>query len=219
MMDFDGKDDFLEERLQKYASWISEGKIPTSSRVIPIHESLNSLQWVLPTNQVIEILRNARSYALQSCSCRTRYKRCNKPLDVCFLLNDAADQAVIKGNAKYIKLDEAIERLKLANQSGLVHLTIYNPEQHIFALCSCCDCCCHDIQIMKKYKRTDFIAHSDYIVTVDTAKCINCGECVNRCVFGAQVNKVAVEYHQEYCYGCGLCVTTCPTNAISLIKR
>jgi uncharacterized Fe-S center protein len=218
-MNFDGRDNFLEERLLRYDSWISERKIPTSSKVIPIHESLNNLQWVLPTNQVIEILRNARSFALQDCSCRTKYKRCDKPIEVCFLLNDAADKAVNRGEARYILLNEAIQKLKIANESGLIHLTIYNPEQHIFALCSCCDCCCHDLQIMKVYKRPDFIAHSDYIVDVDTAKCINCGKCVNRCVFGAQVKNNSIEYHRDYCYGCGLCLTTCPTSAISLILR
>lgn len=218
-MDIDNKDDFLEARLQRYEAWISDGKIPTSSKVIPIQQSLEHLQWVLPTNQVIEILRNARSFALQNCSCRTKYQRCDKPLEVCFVINDAADDAVRKGEAKYVSLNQAIERLKLANQSGLVHLTIYNPEQHVFAVCSCCECCCHDIQIMKMYQRPDFIAHSDYVVAVDATKCVNCGKCVERCAFGAQVNHNTVAYHQEHCYGCGLCVTTCPTNAITLIFR
>ncbi len=168
---------------------------------------------------MIEILRNARTFALQNCSCRTKYKRCDKPIEVCFLINDAADRAVSKEEARRIKLDEAIEKLKLENKSGLVHLTIYNPEQHIFALCSCCKCCCHDMQIMREYKRPDFIAHSGYIAEVDKAKCINCGKCVKRCVFGAHVRMSTMEYIKEYCYGCGLCVATCPANAISLKVR
>lgn len=167
IMDFNDKDRFLEERFDRYNNWISEGKIPSSSRVIPIHESINSLQWVLPTNQVIEILRNTRSFALQNCSCRTKYQRCNKPIEVCFLINDAADTAIENGEAKHINLDEAVNRLKIANEHGLVHLTIYNPDQHVFALCSCCDCCCHDLQIMKQYQSPQFIAHSDYIAEVD----------------------------------------------------
>ncbi len=57
---------------------------------------------------------------------------------------------VEQGAARRVDLKEATEVLKLANQHGLIHLTIYNPEQHVYALCSCCECCCHDIEFMKK---------------------------------------------------------------------
>lgn len=102
----------------------------------------------------------------------------------------------------------------------VVHLTIYNPDQHIFAVCSCCECCCHDIQFLKKYGRPDLIAHADYVAEVDRAKCIECGACVNRCVFCAQENNgESVLFRQEKCYGCGVCVTTCPTGAIGMRLR
>ncbi len=218
-MNFNEEFENLEERIIKYDSWVSEGKIPASSKVIPINEALNTLEWILPTNQVIEILRNSRSVALQNCDCRTKNKKCDNPIDVCFLINDTADKNVQNGKARYIKMDEAIEKLKLANEYGLVHLTIYNPDQHIFALCSCCECCCHDLQIMKKYSRTDFIAHSDYIAEMNTSSCKNCGKCIERCRFGAYEKNDIIVYNSKRCYGCGLCVTSCPTNSIILKLR
>ena len=39
----------LEERLARYDEWIREGKVPTSSKVIPVRESLSVQQWVVPT--------------------------------------------------------------------------------------------------------------------------------------------------------------------------
>ncbi|HWR38457.1 MAG TPA: 4Fe-4S dicluster domain-containing protein [Patescibacteria group bacterium] len=219
-MHFDEKDEYLEARLAKFDQWIREGKIPTSSKVIPLTESLSGLQWVLPTQQAVEILRNMRTFALAKCQCRERYHRCDNPLEICILTNDTADQWVGRNQARYITLAEAKERLKLAHEYGLIHLTFYNPDQYIYALCSCCECCCHDLQFMKKYQRPDLVAHADYVATLDASVCRQCGACVKRCVFGAQeIQNDSVIFHPEQCYGCGVCVTTCPSGAISMKRR
>ena len=216
----ESRDVELEERMVKFDTWVKEGKIPCSSKVIPVNQSLSTLQWVLPTQQVLEILRNSRSYALAKCLCRSKHQRCDNPLEVCFYTNDVADKKVAEGSARFVDLTEAAERLKLANEHGLVHLTIYNPEQHVYAVCSCCECCCHDIEFMKKLGRPDLVAHADYIASVDADSCINCKACVDRCVFDAQVIQgETVAYHPEKCYGCGLCVTTCPAGSISMVLR
>jgi Pyruvate/2-oxoacid:ferredoxin oxidoreductase delta subunit len=210
----------LEERMVKFDTWVKEGKIPSSSKIIPIQQSLSTLQWVLPTQQVIEILKNSRSFALANCLCRTKHQRCDNPLEVCFYTNDVADKMVAEGTARYVDMNEATERLKLANEHGLVHLTIYNPEQHVYALCSCCECCCHDIEFMKKLGRPDLVAHADYIALVNTITCNKCEACIERCMFGAQVMRGGeVSFHRDKCFGCGLCVTTCPTGAISMVLR
>lgn len=210
----------IKERMIKFDGWVKEGKTPTSSKVIPVQQSLGGLQWVLPTQQVLEILRNSRSFALANCLCRTKYKRCNNPLEVCFYTNDVADKQVEQGSARRVDFKEAAEVLKLANEHGLIHLTFYNPEQHVYALCSCCECCCHDIYFMKELGRPDLVAHADYIVSVDKTTCMHCGKCADRCVFNAQVKRDGtVSFDQERCFGCGLCVTTCPSQSIRMVLR
>jgi len=219
-MDKEQRDEELEKRMIMVDGWVKEGKIPSSSKVIPVQQSLGGLQWVLPTQQVLEILRNSRSFALANCLCRTKHKRCDNPLEVCFYINDVADKKVEQGAARRVALGEAAETLKLANEHGLIHLTIYNPEQHVYALCSCCECCCHDIEFMKKLKRPDLVAHADYIASVDKDTCGQCGKCADRCVFGAQVKRDGdVSFDQERCFGCGLCVSTCPSNSIRMLPR
>jgi heterodisulfide reductase subunit A-like polyferredoxin len=90
----------------------------------------------------------------------------------------------------------------------------------VYALCSCCECCCHDIEFMKKLGRPDLVAHADYVASVDKDKCTHCGACAERCVFGAQVMQDGkAVFIQERCYGYGLCVTSCPSNAITMALR
>lgn len=54
-----------------------------------------------------------------------------------------------------------------------------------------------------------------YKATIDTAKCIKCGECKDNCRFSAITNFIVDEYK---CEGCGLCEALCRINAIKLNK-
>jgi Pyruvate/2-oxoacid:ferredoxin oxidoreductase delta subunit len=214
------KTTYIEKRLARYDRWVREGKVPFSSKVVPVGESLAAQQWVVPTEQVIEFLRNARSFALINCECRTRYQRCDNPVEVCFLINDAADACLAQGIGRRIPLKEAAAKLRQANERGLVHLTVYNPDQYVYAVCSCCSCCCHDLQFLKVFGRDDLVAYSEYVAWTDMGACIHCGDCVERCVFEARVWKDGrMTYNPDACYGCGLCVTICPVDATAMQRR
>jgi Pyruvate/2-oxoacid:ferredoxin oxidoreductase delta subunit len=214
------QDAFLEARLAQYDKWIQERKIPFSSKVIPVRESLATQQWVVPTEQVIEFLRNARSFAVTNCDCRSHYQRCDNPLEVCLLLNDTADRYVAAGFGRRVSLEEAASLLRQANERGLVHLTIYNPDQYVYAVCSCCSCCCHDLQFLKLYGRSDLIAYSEYVARTDMDTCTHCGDCIEQCVFGARVwEDGQMSYDADACYGCGLCATICPMDATVMLRR
>lgn len=213
-------DPFLEKRLIRYDEWLNKGQISFSSKVLPVTESLDTKQWVLPTEQAMEILRNAKSVAVQDCECRSHYKRCDNPLETCFLLNKVGDKFVAKGTARHILLSEAAEILRMANESGLVHLTLYMPDHEIYALCSCCPCCCHELQIIKQFERKDLMVRSEYIAVTDFTECIHCGECVQRCIFGARsFQEEEMVYRPQDCVGCGLCITICPVEATTLELR
>ena len=213
-------DPFLQKRVDCYDKWLTEKKISFSSKVIPVMESFTSKQKILPTEYAIEILYKAKSVAVQNCECRSHYKRCNNPLETCFLLDEVGDKFVSRGEARYVSIEEAAEILKNANIHGLIHLCLYIPDHKIYALCSCCSCCCHELQIIKTYDRPELMVHSEYYAHTDPERCIHCGNCVGRCLFEARkLIENRVVFRQHACVGCGLCVPICSTNALSLIRR
>ena len=213
-------DDYLKRYSDKYGEWRKTGTFTFSSRVIPVGESFEARQWVLPGEQVLQVLKDARSFALTDCVCRTHYTRCGKPRDVCFLLDELSDKAVAHGKARRITVPEASCILKKADGHGLVHLALYMPGNKIYALCSCCDCCCHDLLLLRDHHRKDLVARSDYVAVTDADRCTSCGICVDRCVFGARtVSGDRLAYDPGACLGCGLCISVCPEHATVLRPR
>ncbi|MCF8038992.1 MAG: 4Fe-4S binding protein [Desulfohalobiaceae bacterium] len=90
----------------------------------------------------------------------------------------------------------------------------------VFALCSCCSCCCHELQIIRRTGRNDIMMRSEYAAVTDFDSCIHCGNCEERCLFNVRIIQDAeLEFDQEKCFGCGLCVPTCPVEAISMATR
>ena len=211
---------YISTRIRKTKKTINNGQLSHSSKVIPIRKAFSAAQYVLPTQQAIEFLKKAKLIALTKCGCRMAFRNCDNPVDTCILLDEEAEYLVSRGYAREISLKKAKNVLEIANRAGLVHLTLYLPGQKIYAMCSCCPCCCHDLQALLKYGKTFFVAKSDYVAKCNTDLCTGCEVCIERCIFGAREmldGKSIVK--EENCYGCGLCVTTCPTNASVLILR
>ncbi|MCP3900666.1 MAG: hypothetical protein GY707_13230, partial [Desulfobacteraceae bacterium] len=67
-------DSYLTKYSKRYDKWLQQGKVTFTSKVIPIKESLDAKQWVIPTQQAISILDKAKSFALTECACRINYQ-------------------------------------------------------------------------------------------------------------------------------------------------
>ena len=213
-------DPFLEDYVHKYDLWIAEGRVPHAARILPVAQALPAEPWVLPSEQVLEILRGARALAVWPCVCRSHYRRCDHPLEVCLLLDQPAEALVARGLATSITLERAAEVLRETDACGLVHMGLYLPDHGLTAVCSCCACCCHELQILQKTGRRDRLARAEYMAATDPEACTHCGACVGRCAFEARfLHGDRLEYREEACLGCGLCVTACPPGATHLRRR
>jgi len=64
------------------------------------------------------------------------------------------------------------------------------------------------------------IASSGFVAVVDADACAGCGDCLERCQFGAlAIPDDVCLVDVGRCVGCGLCATVCPTEAIYLERR
>jgi len=216
----DVNDDFLKERLDKYDRWLTAKEIPYASKVVPVSESINTQKWVLSGRQALDQVLAADAVALTRCVCRSNYRRCDNPVEICFLLNSAAEKGLADGRARRVDRDEAEAVLQQADEKGLIHLSFVMPGDEIYAFCSCCACCCHDLQLLKVYHREHLVARSDYVAETAMDECTHCGICIDRCAFGArrwlEEGEGEMVYDPNACYGCGLCVSSCSPEATTM---
>lgn len=210
---------YLSTRIEKTEKAIKSGQLRYSSKVIPLEKSIPATQYILPTQQAIEFLKEARLFALTTCGCRVAFRNCKNPVNTCLLLDEEAEYLISRKYAKRISLEKARSVLGIANRAGLIHLALYLPGQKVYAICSCCPCCCHDLQALLKCGKTFFVAKSDFVARCNPELCNGCGTCIKRCIFGAREMRNGKSLVKANCYGCGLCVTTCCTKATELFPK
>lgn len=175
---------------------------------------------IMPVEEVIEQLAATdRLIYIQDCDCRIyRGDPCGKPINTCIhwpasLLNTPYD----RGYAKAVSKEEAIQRLKMADEAGLIHSL--NSDGN---LCNCCTCCCWAFRGLARLEEKGYSPKKDfyqvnYAIAVDEEKCVNCGACAGVCPFGVlQQGENHIEADTALCYGCGVCRAQCPTGALSL---
>src|SRR4030042_4952690 len=86
-------------------------------------------------------------------------------------------------------------------------------------ICNCCSCCCGTLGVSLKLGKDIHLVKSIATTITDFANCNACGACVDCCHFGARkVVDGKLDYDKDLCFGCGLCVSSCPSKAISLIQ-
>lgn len=142
---------------------------------------------------------------------------------MCLSVNKTADELLAdeKYNSREIPVHEAMKVLKRSHEAGLVHMSYtMKGDSKPGLICSCCACCCHTLGSLVRNGIHTQVLTSKYIAIDDSGKSTDCGICVDRCVFQAR-NMVygKLAYDNVLCHGCGLCVSTCETDAIFLVDR
>ena len=197
-------------------------------KVIPLNKNIHADTRFLPTQEVLELLNRSNVVGIGWCYCRSvqrKYEKpnCDHPLYTCIHLSFGKSlyQVPFKSEKlKEVSKQEIKQLLEDSDNRGLIHQLIYFPSpQFYYIVCNCCPCCC---VVMNKFLKTGSpqMIKSDFIAITDSSICINCGKCEEWCHFGARRlvdNKL--QFKSIRCFGCGICISKCPNNAITLKKK
>ena len=197
---------------------------PQYFQSIPVEKGVTANQQALPYEQVSKLIENSQSFALAECICKKQKglldQRCDKPLEVCLAFAPIPGAMEnFKHWGKVITKEEAFNVLKKSEEAGLVHLTVNWQSGHNF-ICNCCSCCCGVLRSINELGITDAI-NSNHYAQIDPEMCEACGICKEeRCPVGAIEEQDNVyRVIRQRCIGCGVCVSTCPTEAIQLYRK
>ena len=191
-------------------------------RVVPVGKSLSPQHEVTSYEKAEELVRSQKKFAVRPCMCRKEKsligKSCDKPMEVCLVFGTSVDTQVINNIARRIDLAEALDILKMVDESGLVMQPSYSKD--ILWMCCCCGCCCRAIEEYKRHPNPNNLVYSPFQASLEINACNECEVCLNRCQMSAlQYKEDKIFLDKTQCIGCGLCVSTCPTGALSLERK
>jgi Pyruvate/2-oxoacid:ferredoxin oxidoreductase delta subunit len=173
---------------------------------------------VQPSENLAEAIRDAGHWSVSPCPCRLSHwlvdpgNHCEHILETCIHTGDLSRWAVEHGMARELSYDEVVELLRECNRDGLVHTLEINS-----VICNCCDDCCAIFHGHKLGAPT-FIP-SPFMAQVDEETCNACKTCAERCPVGAIEVDDFSSVNQDICLGCGVCVPTCKTKTMRLVRR
>ena len=191
-------------------------------RTAPVNVDIVPERGVARYDDIREVVRSSPGpFAAMNCICRQGKELIGEPCrqtsvrENCLMLETAAQAMAARGAARFVTREEMLEKLDQADREGLV-LEPQNTQNPTF-VCCCCGCCCGVLTTAKKLPCPAEFFSSTYFAEVDGELCQECGACAPRCQMDAIVADGApTRVLLSHCIGCGLCVSTCPSGALSL---
>ncbi len=214
-------DDLLMKEVEPLIPILKKMNINPILRVVPIEKTVESQSRVLDADSARKIFRDADLVSVIPCVCRKitkengRGQDCPAPDDaVCMQTNAFAEAILRRGVGEKISNEDALRRIALAEEAGLVHMVRNNIKDDMF-MCNCCSCCCGALHFIK-LGYSQGVAPSRFQAKVDPDLCTACGSCEERCQFNAISMEDTAVINVDQCYGCGNCALACTEEALTL---
>ncbi len=179
---------------------------------------------VLDYERASRIIDDSPEIGVSMCYCRHKKEHlgtnCGAPIDICMTFNSAAHSLIKHGHAKAVSRAECKALLEQAQNADLVQFA-ENNRQGVNFICNCCGCCCEALAAVKRFGIVQTM-HSNFVASLNAAKCLGCGKCAKVCPVEALYEtapKAAPGFREEICLGCGVCVRRCPAGCLTLVSR
>ncbi len=197
------------------------------ARNIPVERTVDGQSRVLDADLMSEMIERHDSFAvLNVCQCRQSHRfvghecRRSSPEDGCLIFGHFADSAVADGNGRAVSKEEMRRIVADRQEKNLIFLTGNVSPASPNAICTCCDCCCHFIEMIQHQDGRMALAPPHFIARLDEGLCTQCGLCASACNVRAHTFEDKTHgYRAELCIGCGLCVEPCKPGAIAMVEN
>ncbi len=204
------------------------GRVFVNEAAVPAELSLH----VLDYERASEVVKTSKTIGVGLCYCRHKMqhvgKACDAPLEICMMLNAAAESLVRHGVARRVDAAEGLDLLQQARDRRLVQFG-ENARERVSYICNCCGCCCEALIAARRFGLLHPLHTTNFILAIDQAACNGCGKCVEACPVEAlslvsandpkKPRKKASRLDEGACLGCGVCVGACPENGLRLASR
>ena len=168
------------------------------------------------------IIKSKKIVAVSTCACRHKAlhldKACQNELDNCLSFDLAAKILLRNGLAKEISVDEGLDVLQRAKESGLCQ-NADNVKEDVNFICNCCRCCCGFVHAVRHFDLKGAIVSSNWLARVVEEKCVGCKKCELACPVEAIVVTDKKAQVSDHCIGCGVCFSPCKFEAIKMEPR
>jgi Na+-translocating ferredoxin:NAD+ oxidoreductase subunit B len=195
---------------------------PQIHRVIPIGESIRNNMEIHPFESASGLVNAAQAWGVLDCICRKQKaligEACEHPLDVCMVIDQRPGAFDNSEIIRAVDREEALATLYRAAEAGLVH-SVSNNQEGLHYICNCCTCSCGILRGMTSLGIANVVARSAFVNQVDEVLCNTCGVCLETCPFEALSLETSLVINEVRCVGCGVCVPACPSAALGLARR
>ena len=170
---------------------------------------------VIPLEDAISICGIPGRVSVIDCPCQ-KYLL-NKSEKKCVLLGTTAD--IVESIPEFFDIlnldfEDAVDLLKSTEIDGKVHTVWTFQSPYIGAICNCNHGECLLFHLKNRYKFAKIIMEGHEVASINPEICTDCGNCQKICQFNGEKYMI-----NKNCYGCGVCRSHCPVEAIQLLPR